>query len=111
MRPGPLSGARCSAYAFESKCECDKLDLYGKRIGKRFIVSPKALPEQPDRDKRQRNNGERLMMTENRNCMGAVAGVAMLAGAQPPCALDEITVAYFLEWPMPFQYAKADGHL
>nr|WP_299952059.1 ABC transporter substrate-binding protein [uncultured Ruegeria sp.] len=24
-------------------------------------------------------------------------------------ALDEITVAYFLEWPMPFQYAKANG--
>lgn len=24
-------------------------------------------------------------------------------------ALDEITVAYFLEWPMPFQYAKVNG--
>ena len=24
-------------------------------------------------------------------------------------ALDEITVAYFLEWPMPFQYAKVKG--
>ncbi|MEM8554115.1 MAG: ABC transporter substrate-binding protein [Pseudomonadota bacterium] len=24
-------------------------------------------------------------------------------------AMDEITVAYFLEWPMPFQFAKANG--
>ncbi|THH35285.1 taurine ABC transporter substrate-binding protein [Aliishimia ponticola] len=39
--------------------------------------------------------------------MSAVAGCAMLAGAQ--AAAEEITVAYFLEWPMPFQYAKAMG--
>jgi taurine transport system substrate-binding protein len=38
--------------------------------------------------------------------LGAVAGVAMLTGAQ---ASAEITVAYFLEWPMPFEYAKQMG--
>ncbi|WP_371056357.1 ABC transporter substrate-binding protein [Rhodosalinus sp. K401] len=46
------------------------------------------------------------MMTR-RKLMGAVAGAAMLTGAQ--AAAQEITVAYFLEWPMPFQYAKATG--
>lgn len=40
---------------------------------------------------------------------GAVASLALLAGAQTAQALDEITVAYFLEWPMPFEYAKAMG--
>ena len=39
----------------------------------------------------------------------AAAGLAMLAGAQTASAADEITVAYFLEWPMPFQYAKVKG--
>lgn len=38
--------------------------------------------------------------------MSAAAGVAMLAGAQ---ASAQITVAYFLEWPMPFEYAKQMG--
>jgi taurine transport system substrate-binding protein len=36
----------------------------------------------------------------------------MLTGAQAAVAAGhcgEITVAYFLEWPMPFQYAKANG--
>ncbi|MDK3074064.1 ABC transporter substrate-binding protein [Sedimentitalea sp. JM2-8] len=41
--------------------------------------------------------------------MGAVAGVAMLAGAQSAFAADEVTVGYFLEWPMPFEYAKVMG--
>ena len=40
---------------------------------------------------------------------GAAAGLALMAGALPASALDEITVAYFLEWPMPFQYAKVNG--
>lgn len=40
---------------------------------------------------------------------GAVAGLALLAGTGGAYALDEITVAYFLEWPMPFEYAKAMG--
>ena len=40
----------------------------------------------------------------------SVAAGAMLAMAtQSASAMDEITVAYFLEWPMPFQYAKAKG--
>lgn len=41
----------------------------------------------------------------------AAAGLAALAGAGQPAraAMDEITVAYFLEWPMPFQYAKVNG--
>ncbi|MBX2856846.1 MAG: ABC transporter substrate-binding protein [Rhodobacteraceae bacterium] len=39
----------------------------------------------------------------------AAAGLAMMVGAQPASAADEITVAYFLEWPMPFQYAKVEG--
>ena len=41
--------------------------------------------------------------------LGAVAATALLTGAQSALAADEITVAYFLEWPMPFQYAKANG--
>ena len=43
--------------------------------------------------------------------LGAVAGVAALTAthAQAASHLDEITVAYFLEWPMPFQYAKVNG--
>lgn len=36
------------------------------------------------------------------------AAVATLS-ATTASALDEITVAYFLEWPMPFQFAKANG--
>ena len=43
--------------------------------------------------------------------MGAVAATAMLAGAQGAFAdaHGEITVGYFLEWPMPFQFAKETG--
>ncbi|MEO9518036.1 MAG: ABC transporter substrate-binding protein [Paracoccaceae bacterium] len=44
--------------------------------------------------------------------MGAAAAVAMLAGTQGAVAGGhggEITVAYFLEWPMPFQFAKETG--
>ncbi|MDG1289948.1 MAG: ABC transporter substrate-binding protein [Lentibacter sp.] len=40
--------------------------------------------------------------------MSAVAAAAMLAGSQA-AALDEITVAYFQEWPMPFQHHKVMG--
>lgn len=39
--------------------------------------------------------------------MSAVAGAAMLTGAQ--ASAESITVAYFLEWPMPFEYAKQMG--
>ncbi len=42
--------------------------------------------------------------------MSAAAGVAMMTGATQAVAdAHEITVAYFLEWPMPFQYAKEMG--
>src|SRR6056297_3071077 len=47
-------------------------------------------------------------MTLKTRLMAAVAGSAMLAGATAASA-EEITVGYFLEWPMPFQYAKAMG--
>ncbi len=47
-------------------------------------------------------------MTMKRKLAGAVAGAALIAGAQAAMA-EEITVAYFLEWPMPFQYAKETG--
>ncbi len=42
---------------------------------------------------------------------GAVSALAVLSGAQAAMAAGHggITVAYFLEWPMPFQYAKATG--
>jgi taurine transport system substrate-binding protein len=38
-----------------------------------------------------------------------VAALAFMAGGNAAVALDEITVAYFMEWPMPFEYAKANG--
>lgn len=38
----------------------------------------------------------------------AVSAAALLS-AQAASAMDEITVGYFLEWPMPFLAAKADG--
>lgn len=43
--------------------------------------------------------------------MSAAAGVAMMTGATAAFAdgHGEITVAYFLEWPMPFQFAKVNG--
>jgi taurine transport system substrate-binding protein len=48
----------------------------------------------------------------NRTFKGALTAVAtsaaMLTGSQA-IAADEITVAYFLEWPMPFEYAKQMG--
>ena len=48
-------------------------------------------------------------MTLSKKILSAAIGVAMLAGAQTVKAAEEITVAYFLEWPMPFQYAKVKG--
>mgnify|MGYP003542064419 CR=1 FL=1 len=39
----------------------------------------------------------------------AAAALALIGGTQAAQALDEITVAYFLEWPMPFEYAKVMG--
>ncbi|NRB34042.1 MAG: ABC transporter substrate-binding protein [Rhodobacteraceae bacterium] len=39
---------------------------------------------------------------------GSTAALALLVGAQAASA-EELTVGYFLEWPMPFQYAKETG--
>lgn len=47
-------------------------------------------------------------MTLKSKFLGAVAGLAVCAGTQGAMA-DELTVGYFLEWPMPFQYAKETG--
>lgn len=45
-----------------------------------------------------------------KKAMASAATAAVLAlSASPAMAVDEITVAYFLEWPMPFLTAKADG--
>ncbi len=44
--------------------------------------------------------------------LGGVAALALATGlgtATATADMDEITVAYFLEWPMPFQYAKVKG--
>ncbi|MCB2141059.1 MAG: ABC transporter substrate-binding protein [Rhodobacteraceae bacterium] len=41
-------------------------------------------------------------------CMTALALASSLAPASAE-TLDKITVGYFLEWPMPFQFAKANG--
>lgn len=50
-------------------------------------------------------------MTLTNKLMSAAAGAAMMTGATAAFAQvdDEITVAYFLEWPMPFQYARVNG--
>ena len=46
-------------------------------------------------------------MTLRQTLLGTAAGMAALIGSQ--AAAEDITVAYFLEWPMPFQYAKVTG--
>lgn len=47
-------------------------------------------------------------MPLTKTLLGATAAIGLLAGAQAASA-EDITVGYFLEWPMPFQYAKAMG--
>lgn len=37
------------------------------------------------------------------------ASAILAVAAIPANAMDELTVAYFLEWPMPFEYAKVNG--
>lgn len=39
----------------------------------------------------------------------SLAALALASQASTAHALEEITVAYFLEWPLPFQAAKLDG--
>ena len=41
--------------------------------------------------------------------LALMAGVGALLTGQVATAQDEITVAYFLEWPMPMMASKADG--
>jgi taurine transport system substrate-binding protein len=48
-------------------------------------------------------------MNTKTKLMGAIAGLALMTGAQAALAQSELTVGYFLEWPMPFQYAKVNG--
>ncbi len=49
-------------------------------------------------------------MTLRNSLLGAAATLALMTGATAALAqVEEITVAYFLEWPMPFEYAKAMG--
>ncbi|WP_425099860.1 ABC transporter substrate-binding protein [Tropicibacter sp. S64] len=50
-------------------------------------------------------------MTFKTSLKTAVAGIALLTGAQAALAESHggITVGYFLEWPMPFEYAKVEG--
>ena len=48
-------------------------------------------------------------MSIKRSLYGATAALTLIAGAGPALAQEEITVGYFLEWPMPFQYAKEMG--
>jgi len=48
-------------------------------------------------------------MKRRSRILGAMSGLALAAVATTAIAADEITVAYFTEWPMPFQYAKEMG--
>ncbi len=50
-------------------------------------------------------------MNLKKTLMSAVAGVAIMTGTTQVMAAghSELTVAYFLEWPMPFQFAKVNG--
>lgn len=41
------------------------------------------------------------MTTMKKFLMGAAAGLAVMAGTGAMAQTDEITVGYFLEWPMP----------
>lgn len=47
-------------------------------------------------------------MITKRALSSTVAAVALVVAAQAAKA-EELTVGYFLEWPMPFQYAKVTG--
>jgi len=47
-------------------------------------------------------------MSVKKHLLSAVAATAMFAGSQAS-ALEEITVAFFQEWPMPFQHHKVMG--
>ncbi len=46
-------------------------------------------------------------MNTRKFVLGAASALALMSGNA--WAIDEITVAYFLEWPMPFEFAKVAG--
>lgn len=48
-------------------------------------------------------------MSLKTNILPMALGAALLAGSQAALAQDELNVAYFLEWPMPFQASKVSG--
>ena len=48
-------------------------------------------------------------MTFKSKVFGSLAALGLLSGMPATSAAQELTVAYFLEWPMPFQYAKEKG--
>ncbi|PYF12684.1 taurine transport system substrate-binding protein [Rhodobacter viridis] len=49
-------------------------------------------------------------MTKAPHLAAALSALALLASsAAATAAPDEITIAYFLEWPLPFEQAKVDG--
>lgn len=48
-------------------------------------------------------------MKKNQKLLSAIAGLTVLASAQVAAQPEELTVGYFLEWPMPFMVAKAEG--
>jgi len=50
-----------------------------------------------------------MIRTTSRNAIAAVVTSVAVMGATQAAVAQEITVAYFLEWPMPFQYAKVMG--
>src|SRR5688572_22070470 len=48
-------------------------------------------------------------MTKGSRLGALMLGTAMLAGPAVAQEGEGLTVAYFMEWPMPFQFAKAQG--
>ena len=42
--------------------------------------------------------------------LGALSAMALSFGVSAANAADDLTVAYFPEWPMPFQYAQKNGY-
>ena len=50
-----------------------------------------------------------MSLKKNMSGVAAAAAAALAFSANAATAADELTVAYFLEWPMPFQFAKAQG--
>lgn len=55
------------------------------------------------------NQSRESFMSLKSKLLPLAASVAILAGSQSALAQDELNVAYFLEWPMPFQAAKVAG--